>query len=194
MRIPLIGKVAIIWVSLYLALKFLVSPSLPSSVIFMYMSLITVCILLFVSVFPEDAEAFFGPIKRFIAGDQTDSAVRKLGRVAMFAIIPLFFGHRSYQANMPSYEPPLEQRIVHPAPPTEFTGMYNPYREDHEHFAENVKRGGEVFYRNCVFCHGDKLDGTGIFAEGFNLRPANFQENGVINMLQESYLFWRISK
>jgi hypothetical protein len=187
MRIPLIGKVGIIWVSIYLALKFLVNPPLPSSVIFMYMSLVTFCILLYVTVFEEDAEAFFGPIKAFIVKGG-------IGPMAVFILIALFFGYRSFKSKMPSYEPPLEQRIVHPAPPTEFTGMYNPFREDKENFAANVKRGGEVFYSNCVFCHGDKLDGKGIFAEGFNLRPATFQDSQVLPMLQEAYVFWRISK
>jgi hypothetical protein len=160
----------------------------------MYMSLITFCILLYVTVFEEDADAFFGPIKRFIAGSEADSAGTKWSRMAAFILIPLVFGYRSYQSTIPSFEPPLEQRIVHPAPPTEFTGMVNPYREDEEHFAENVAKGRQVYYRNCVFCHGDKLDGNGIFADGFNLRPANFQDSQVLPMLQESYVFWRVSK
>ncbi len=199
MRIPLIGKVAMIWGSIYLFLRFglrSITAPLPSSVILMYMSLVTFCILLYVTVFQEDFDAFFGPIRDFIAGGAGggESGLRKGSRVAAFILIPLAFGYRSYGNTMPSYEPPLEQRVVHPAPPTEFTGMYNPYREDKEHFAENLKRGGEIFYRNCVFCHGDKLDGNGIFADGFNLRPANFQSNQVLPMLQEAFVFWRISK
>ena len=34
--------------------------------------------------------------------------------------------------------------------------------------------------------------GEGIFADGFNPRPINFQ-NETINQLQEAFLFWRIS-
>jgi mono/diheme cytochrome c family protein len=194
MQVPLVGKVAVIWLSVYMALKFLVSPPLPSSVVFMYMSMVTVCVLLYVTVFEEDIEAFFGPIKRFIAGNTEEAGSRKVGRMAVFLLIPAFFGFRSYQNTVPSFEPPLEQRVVHPAPPTEFTGMYNPYREDEEHLAENIKQGAEVYFQNCVFCHGDKLDGNGIFADGFNLRPANFQNREVLPMLQEAYVFWRVSK
>jgi mono/diheme cytochrome c family protein len=193
-RIPLIGKVGIIWVSIYLGLKFLVSPPLPSSVVFMYMSLVTVCVLLYVTVFQDDLDAFFGPIKSFIAGDDNDGGLRKLSRVVVFIAIPLFFGFRSYNSNMPSFEPPIQQRVIHPAPPTQFVGLYNPYRDDKEHFAENAQAGGEIFFKNCVFCHGDKLDGNGIFADGFNLRPANFTDPTTISMLQEAFLFWRISK
>ena len=196
-RIPLIGKVGIIWVAIYLFLKFgvrFITAPLPSSVIFMYMSLVTFCIFLYVTVFQDDADAIFGPITRFIAGEPNETALRKWSRLAVFLLIPFFFAYRNYKGNVPSFEPPFEQRVVHPAPPTEFVGLYNPYREEKEHFAENVRKGGEVYYRNCVFCHGDKLDGNGIFADGFNLRPANFQSSEVLPMLQEAFVFWRISK
>ena len=36
--------------------------------------------------------------------------------------------------------------------------------------------------------------GKGHFAHGFNPPPANFQDPGTIAMLQEAFLFWRISK
>ena len=54
--------------------------------------------------------------------------------------------------------------------------------------------GGEIYIRNCMYCHGDNLDGKGHFAHGFNPPPANFQDPGTIAMLQEAYLFWRIAK
>src|SRR2546428_280454 len=54
--------------------------------------------------------------------------------------------------------------------------------------------GAEIYIRNCMYCHGDNLDGKGHFAHGFNPPPANFQDPGTIAMLQEAYLFWRIAK
>ena len=36
--------------------------------------------------------------------------------------------------------------------------------------------------------------GDGHFASGFNPLPANFVDAGTIAQLQESYVFWRISK
>jgi len=183
-----------LWVVIYLLLKFVVKPPLPSSMIFMYMSLVTVCILLYVSVFEEDVQSFFGPIKNFIRGGVGESGGRKISRALVFILIPGYFAFKTYHSIMPSLEPPLEQRVVHPAPPTEFVGLYNPYREDEEHFKENVRFGGEVFFKNCFFCHGDMLDGNGMFADGFNLRPANFIDPTTIPMLQEAFVFWRISK
>ena len=57
-----------------------------------------------------------------------------------------------------------------------------------------MAKGGEIYIRNCVYCHGDNLDGKGHFAPGFNPPPANFQDPGTIAMLQEAFLFWRIAK
>jgi mono/diheme cytochrome c family protein len=74
----------------------------------------------------------------------------------------------------------------------------NPFREleekDKRAFAGHVASGRAVYYRNCVFCHGDNLGGDGIFAHGFDPPPADFADPTTIAMLQESYLFWRIAK
>jgi len=45
-----------------------------------------------------------------------------------------------------------------------------------------------------VPCHGDHLDGLGHFASGLNPLPANFQDNGTIAQLTESFVFWRVAK
>lgn len=190
----LLSIVAMVWMGVYLFIKFAINPPLPSSMIFMYMSLVTVAILVFVTVFEDDKEAFFGPLRDFIRGDDNEDQGRKVGRAAVFVLIPMFLGFQTFQRVTPSFEPPFEQRVVHPAPPTEFVGLYNPFREDEGHFRENVKQGGEIFFKNCFVCHGDKLDGNGLFAHGFNLRPANFVDATTIPMLQEAFVFWRISK
>jgi len=100
----------------------------------------------------------------------------------------------------------MELRTIHPAPPSKFkafgksynlTTLQNPYRkvekEDPAKFKELVKEGGEVYIKNCQYCHGDKLDGKGPYASGLNPTPLNFQDVGTIAQLQESFLFWRIS-
>jgi mono/diheme cytochrome c family protein len=101
---------------------------------------------------------------------------------------------------------PSEIRTVHPAPPEEFSfngeliklsNLTNPYRkyekEDKEKFYQLVKEGGEIYYKNCFFCHGDKLDGNGHFARALNPAPANFRDTGTIAQLNESYVFWRVA-
>jgi mono/diheme cytochrome c family protein len=75
--------------------------------------------------------------------------------------------------------------------------LENPYRklekEDPEQFRELIEEGAEVYIKNCQYCHGDKLDGKGPYADGLNPTPLNFQDVGTIAQLQESYLFWRIT-
>ena len=72
----------------------------------------------------------------------------------------------------------------------------NPFAEDAPQFLKNVREGGEIFFgtAGCVFCHGDNLDGKGIFAYAFNPIPANFADPGTIAQLQETFVFWRVSK
>ncbi len=72
----------------------------------------------------------------------------------------------------------------------------NPWAPDAPKFLQNVRDGGIVFFgtAGCFFCHGDNLDGKGPFAFAFNPIPANFADPGTIAQLQETFVFWRVSK
>ncbi|MGH7372512.1 MAG: c-type cytochrome, partial [Candidatus Methylomirabilales bacterium] len=94
-------------------------------------------------------------------------------------------------------------RAVHPAPPASISfrgktidiqGLENPLRKDAANFNKYVAEGAVIYAKNCLFCHGDNLDGAGHFAHAFNPPPANFTDPGTIAMLQEAFLFWRIAK
>ena len=56
-----------------------------------------------------------------------------------------------------------------------------------------VRAGRDVYYKNCFHCHGDLLDGQGVFAKGFNPPPINFSDPKSIAQLSEAYLFWRVT-
>ena len=71
--------------------------------------------------------------------------------------------------------------------------MSNPLRQDPDRIEEYVQDGARIYFENCVFCHGDRLAGEGLFAHGFNPPPADFADQGTIAQLQESYVFWRVS-
>ncbi len=58
---------------------------------------------------------------------------------------------------------------------------------------ENLAAGRQLYYRNCMYCHGDTLNGKGHFAEALNPLPANFQDSGTISQLEEGYVYWRIA-
>ena len=36
------------------------------------------------------------------------------------------------------------------------------------------KEGAKIYIQNCALCHGDLLDGKGLYGESFFPRPANF--------------------
>jgi len=98
---------------------------------------------------------------------------------------------------------PPNLRSIHPAPPAEITfrgktitltGLENPLRQHPDSLPSYLAEGKRVYYQNCLPCHGDHLDGQGHFASGFNPLPANFQDNGTIAQLTESFVFWRVAK
>jgi hypothetical protein len=70
----------------------------------------------------------------------------------------------------------------------------NPWDEKAPQYLQYVREGGQIFFQNCHFCHGDNLNGRGMFAFAFNPIPANFTDAGTIAQLQETFVFWRVSK
>jgi hypothetical protein len=70
----------------------------------------------------------------------------------------------------------------------------NPWDPKAEGYLKYVREGGEIFFQNCHFCHGDNLNGRGLHAFAFNPIPANFTDPGTIAQLQETFIFWRVSK
>lgn len=70
----------------------------------------------------------------------------------------------------------------------------NPWDPKAEGYLKYVREGGEIFFQNCHFCHGDNLNGRGLHAFAFNPIPANFTDPGTIAQLQETFIFWRVAK
>jgi mono/diheme cytochrome c family protein len=193
-KVPDILRVLLVVAVIYLILKFGIRPPLPSSLITMYMSLLTVGAIIYVVLFFDIKKAILVPLSNFLAGE-TKSAAAKPARLVLLAVFPFLIWGWGYLRLHREIEPPLEQRVIHPAPPGESVGLYNPYRvEDKEVFQRYIHEGAKVYFQNCVFCHGDKMDGKGIFAHGFNPTPANFADPGTIAQLQEAFVFWRVSK
>ncbi|HEX9756544.1 MAG TPA: cytochrome c [Nitrospiria bacterium] len=186
-NLSILIKAVILLIVVYVGVK-LIQPPLPFSMVMMYMVLTLIAILVYVSLFEDKSEEFYGPISRFLAGGKGQSGVGSFLRIGVLIIFPLFIGMNVYGKLAPSDQPPAEQRVVHPAPPSEFMGLSNPVPKT----KTNIQYGGALFSVYCAPCHGGKLDGKGPQAHGFNPPPANFKDPTTIAMLQESYLFWRI--
>lgn len=190
----------------YLELGF--DPPLPGSVKALYISVMLLAVLLYVTSADGARDEFFRPIVR-LATEQGMAAVRW----GVLVIVPLLVAWRAHEASLPSSVPPPKVRSVHPSPPTTISTQppgqpeahtinlirgNNPLRaleeSDPEKFATHVARGGVVYYENCYYCHGDTLAADGHYAAGLKPPPANFTDPGTIAMLQEAYLYWRVAK
>jgi mono/diheme cytochrome c family protein len=162
------------------------------------MAIVLVAVLVYVSSDSDSWRAFLEPIRSTLV----DDSKRPL-RLAIMVLFPILAGYYAYTQASQSIEAPPELRAVHPAPPASISfrgktidiqGLDNPLRKDSANFQKHVREGGEIYSKDCVYCHGDNLDGKGHFAHAFNPLPADFTDPGTIAMLQESYLFWRIAK
>ena len=72
--------------------------------------------------------------------------------------------------------------------------LTNPLSADQANRSSHIKEGGEVYIKNCFLCHGDLLDGKGLFGDRFFPPPANFKQPASVVTLPQSYAFWRIMK
>lgn len=63
-----------------------------------------------------------------------------------------------------------------------------------QHNEENIQKGKEVYFKNCFLCHGDLLDGNGVYGDRFFPKPASFIHKNSPLTQSDSYLFWRIAK
>ena len=187
--------------AVYVFFAYIMDPPMPRSLLIQDMVIVTVGVLLVATFDNATARRFAAPILSLMGNPR-----RRALRALAFVVVVAGAGWMTYAMVRPSSTAPLELRTVHPAPPSrlkvygkslDLLALTNPvrdqYAEGSAEFDEAVAEGAELYYKNCLFCHGDRLDGQGHFAETFTPRPANFQDVGTIAQLQESYLFWRIT-
>jgi hypothetical protein len=190
------------WVGIYVVLRFGFTAPIPASVVSLYMGIITIAILAYMSSSEERRDEVSRPLVRFM----TDKRYGLLLGATVIAIPALAAANVYVQMNV-AIQPPLFSRTVHPASPSEITvhdkkialdAGENPFRQletsNPDEYRKHVENGRQVYYRNCVFCHGDNLSGNGMFVHGLDPIPTNFTDAGTIPMLSETFLFWRISK
>jgi mono/diheme cytochrome c family protein len=191
-------QAVVILIVAYALFTFAIRPPAPRSVLLLYMGIVLLATLVFISSNSDAWRDFLRPI-----GETLVRPERRLIRLAFVVVIPILLGYYAYTQAAAKAQAPPELRAVHPAPPASIqfrgkelpiSGLDNPLRKDQGSLRKHIAAGGEIYIRNCMYCHGDNLDGKGHFAKGFNPPPANFQDPGTIAMLQEAFLFWRIAK
>jgi DMSO reductase family type II enzyme heme b subunit len=191
-------QAVLVLVVVFLLFRFGIRPPAPWSVFTLYMTIVLIAVLVWVSSDSDSWRAFLAPIRSTVVDDS-----RRPVRLALMILLPLCLGYYAYTQAAARIEAPAELRAVHPAPPASISfrgktidiqGLENPLRKDTATYARHVAEGGVIYVKNCMYCHGDNLDGAGHFAHAFNPPPASFTDPGTIAMLQEAFLFWRIAK
>mgnify|MGYP001159491489 FL=1 len=209
---PVSLKGLYVWSVGFYFYDYVLYPHIPWTLFITYMVMWSIGTFLYISQDPETFREFRAPIVKTIIGEY------KLARIVVFTALPILVGFATYNTIYPSFQEPVELRTVHPAPPatTKVHGKTyplestnNPFRIDEQdnykdsfpfldadkhEYMKYVTEGGTIFFQNCHYCHGDQLNGLGMFSHVFNPTPANFIDPGTIAMLQEAFLFWRVSK
>ncbi len=193
---------ALWWVALYLVFSFGIEPPLPSSIIVLFMAIVTLSLLAYLSADSEELEEAKQAIENFLV----EKKYTKLLLIVV-VVLPLLVAFKVYFDMTNPPQPPINSRTIHPPPPPSisFNGTTidlatgdNPYRalqeSDPAAFASHVDNGRRIYFENCFYCHGDNMQGRGMYALGFDPIPANFADPTTIAQLQETYLFWRIAK
>lgn len=174
----------------------------PQSVVGLYLAIAALALLLYVSSDRERLAQARRPVVAFLTERRFTPYL-----AALVLLIPALVVTAIWIEATEPPAPPAFGRTVHPAPPDQImvheqaidlVRVDNPYRhletEDPEAFARHVANGRRVYYQNCFYCHGDLLEGAGLFAHALDPIPTNFQDAGNLPQLQESFLFWRIAK
>jgi len=194
---------AVAWlVGSYVLLRFGFTAPVPASVISLYMGIISIAILAYVSSSEERRDEVSRPLVRVMTEKRYTALL-----VATIVALPALAAANVYVRMSAPLEPPFFPRTIHPANPPSVTvhekridldGGENPFlpleRSNPTEYRRRVENGRKVYYQNCVFCHGDTLAGNGMFAHALDPIPTNFADQGAIAMLRDSFLLWRISK
>lgn len=209
-RIPTFWRAVLLIAAAYFVYDHAFPPVTPRSVMIEFMTITVIGVLLYFSFDDRRWAEFKAPILAVLREDGKWPA-----RWALLILAPALGGYITYRAVAPSLEAPVELRQVHPAPPTtlrayhktyDLTSLENPVRSQvllqletdpaqaWKTYTAAVEKGRKVYYQNCFYCHGDLLDGRGMFARSLAPPPANFRDVGTIAQLQEAFLFWRITK
>ncbi|PIQ97481.1 MAG: Triheme cytochrome c [Nitrospinae bacterium CG11_big_fil_rev_8_21_14_0_20_56_8] len=72
--------------------------------------------------------------------------------------------------------------------------LRNPFTRAAKSPEKALQEGATVYFKHCVFCHGDLLDGSGVFGDRFFPKPASFIHEGSFINKPEGYGFWRVLK
>jgi hypothetical protein len=222
-HIPKLVQAPLIWIVAYIVYGHILQPPIPFTLLAVYMGITTIAIFLYSSLDEASWQEFSAPIRIMLQEDTKKAKSSRyfvfaalpllIGYGTYEKMMPKFEEPVELRTVHPA--PPasinLHGKIMNLQ--TEYNpfrgknaegkeeegAQYmgkNPFAPDAPPYLKNVKAGGEIFFgtAGCMFCHGDNLDGRGMFAYAFNPIPANFADPGTIAQLQETFVLWRVAK
>ncbi len=199
-RVPSVVWVLLILGTFYLFFEYGIAPitgaltdtsaPLPASLVLMYTAMTAVAILVYLSVQEERWRDFVRSIVDFLGNRGSPTTGRRVARVLVLVLVPLMVGWRGYVGASAQPDPPEDPPGIHFSLPNKYIAVENPLPWTEE----NMREGGILYMKNCAMCHGDALDGDGLFARAWQPAPANFRDSGTIAQLDENYLYWRIKE
>ena len=168
------------WVGIYVLLGFGFATPIPSSVVKLYMGIVTLSLAAYVTSSDGRRAEFARPIVALV--------VEPRYRLLLAAVLVLLAGPRRGQRAgsgrvRRSRPRPSGARSTRPHPtrspsatrrstsPTAATPCASSRRSDPAGFRTHVENGRRTYYRNCLFCHGDALAGDGMFVHGSTRSP-----------------------
>jgi cbb3-type cytochrome c oxidase subunit III len=214
----------IVWLLGLYFYKAVLFPPIPWTLLITYMMLWTIGTFLYISQDPKTFAEFRSPIVKTVIGEYKMARIivfialpLLVGFGTYKSLEPSFAEPVELRTVHPA--PPATTKVHGKSYTLE--GLQNPFRVDEQdnyvdggpgggalpyegkfpfldadkhEYMKSITEGGTIFFQNCHYCHGDQLNGLGMFSHVFNPTPANFIDPGTIAMLRESFLFWRVSK
>ena len=121
--------------------------------------------------------------------------MRRWLRWGLLLAYPLLVGFITWRMVAPTYPAPADTFTLHPAPPEGVADIEVPPWVA-EPTAHVLERGQLLYEKNCLYCHGEKLDGKGPQAAGINypIAPVSFLDPNTIASLPLFYVFWKASE
>lgn len=202
LRVPPLAWLAAWWLAVWAVIDHGFAVAIPQSVVKLFLGIVTGALVVYATADPRRFEETRRPLAAFL------TERRFLPVLALVVLaVPAAVAVSVYRDMTAPPTPPFFGRTIHPAPPSQITVHDKVYdltnranpgrvieRSNPALFRQRVANGRRVYYENCFFCHGDLMQGEGMFATALNPIPTNFQDTGTIPQLQESFLFWRIAK
>ena len=192
------------WAGIYVLLRFGFTAPIPASVIAIYMGIVSLAILAYMSSSEERREEVSGPLSAFI---DREALYAPLLALTVVAIPALAAANVYVQMNVP-LEPPFFPRTMHPASPTDITvhdkridldAGDNPFRASRDEptrtsTASTSRTGGGSTTRTASSATVTTWPATACSCTALDPIPTNFADQGTLADLRETFLLWRVSK